>query len=46
MKIVIIGGTGPIGSQVGATLKQQGHEVLSASPRITLGQWSRPLAAV
>ena len=32
MKIVVIGGTGLIGSQVGTTLKTAGHEVLAASP--------------
>ena len=32
MKIVVIGGTGLIGSKVVAKLKQKGHEVLAASP--------------
>jgi len=32
MKIVVIGGTGLIGSQVVTTLKAAGHEVLAASP--------------
>lgn len=32
MKIVVIGGTGLIGSQVVATLKTKGHEVVAASP--------------
>ncbi|MFE1599442.1 SDR family oxidoreductase [Methylobacterium sp. ID0610] len=32
MKIVVIGGTGLIGSQVVADLKSKGHEVLAASP--------------
>src|SRR5690606_17263784 len=32
MKIVVIGGTGLIGSQVVKKLKDQGHEVLAASP--------------
>src|SRR6186997_751590 len=32
MKIVIIGGTGLIGSKVVATLKQKGHEALAAAP--------------
>jgi len=32
MKIVVIGGTGLIGSKVVATLKQKGHEVLAAAP--------------
>jgi uncharacterized protein YbjT (DUF2867 family) len=33
MKIVIIGGTGRIGSKVVATLRQGGHEVVAASPQ-------------
>jgi uncharacterized protein YbjT (DUF2867 family) len=33
MKIVVIGGTGLIGSKLVATLKQQGHETVAASPR-------------
>ena len=32
MKIVVIGGTGLIGSKLVAMLRQRGHEVLSASP--------------
>jgi uncharacterized protein YbjT (DUF2867 family) len=32
MKIVVIGGTGLIGSKVVQNLKQKGHEVLAASP--------------
>ena len=32
MKIVVIGGTGLIGSKLVATLRARGHEVLSASP--------------
>src|SRR5262245_30733073 len=32
MKIVVIGGTGLIGSKVVAKLKQKGHEVIAASP--------------
>src|SRR5918999_4512779 len=32
MKIVIIGGTGLIGSKVVARLREQGHEALPASP--------------
>ena len=32
MKIVIIGGTGLIGSKLGARLREQGHEVVAASP--------------
>jgi uncharacterized protein YbjT (DUF2867 family) len=33
MKIVVIGGTGLIGSKVVAILRQRGHEVIAASPR-------------
>lgn len=33
MKIVIIGGTGQIGSKVVARLNEQGHEAVAASPR-------------
>ena len=32
MKIVVIGGTGLIGTQLCANLRQQGHDVLAASP--------------
>jgi uncharacterized protein YbjT (DUF2867 family) len=32
MKIVIIGGSGLIGTKLGAILQQKGHEVLAASP--------------
>lgn len=32
MKIVVIGGTGLIGSKVVAKLKQKGHEVVAAAP--------------
>ena len=32
MKIVIIGGSGLIGTKLGALLKARGHEILSASP--------------
>ena len=32
MKIVVIGGTGRIGSKVVAILRQGGHEVIAASP--------------
>ena len=32
MKIVVIGGTGLIGSKVVATLKQKGHEAVAAAP--------------
>jgi uncharacterized protein YbjT (DUF2867 family) len=32
MKIVIIGGTGLIGTKLGASLRDRGHEVLAASP--------------
>ncbi|HEY3149719.1 MAG TPA: NAD-dependent epimerase/dehydratase family protein, partial [Dongiaceae bacterium] len=32
MKIVVIGGTGLIGSKVVSNLRQKGHEVIAASP--------------
>jgi predicted dinucleotide-binding enzyme len=32
MKIVIIGGMGPIGSKLAPLLRSHGHEVLQASP--------------
>ena len=32
MKIVVIGGTGLIGTKVVANLRQKGHEVIAASP--------------
>src|SRR5580704_11340420 len=32
MKIVVIGGTGLIGSKLVAKLREQGHEVVAASP--------------
>jgi nucleoside-diphosphate-sugar epimerase len=32
MKIVVIGGTGLIGSKLVSTLRAKGHEVLAASP--------------
>src|ERR687894_1985134 len=34
MKIVVIGGTGLIGSNVVARLREHGHEVVPASPRL------------
>jgi uncharacterized protein YbjT (DUF2867 family) len=34
MKIVVIGGTGLIGSKVVAILREQGHEAMPASPRL------------
>ena len=34
MKIIVIGGTGLIGSDVVATLRRHGHEVVPASPRL------------
>lgn len=33
MKIVVIGGTGLIGSKTVALLRQRGHEVVAASPQ-------------
>ena len=32
MKIVIIGGTGLIGTKLASNLRQKGHEVIAASP--------------
>ncbi|MGN6168042.1 MAG: NAD-dependent epimerase/dehydratase family protein, partial [Solirubrobacteraceae bacterium] len=32
MKIVVIGGTGLIGSKLVSRLREQGHEVVAASP--------------
>jgi len=32
MKIVVVGGTGPIGSKVASILRQKGHEIVAASP--------------
>ena len=32
MKIVVIGGTGLIGSKVVANLKRKGHEAIAAAP--------------
>jgi nucleoside-diphosphate-sugar epimerase len=34
MKIVVIGGTGLIGSKTVAILRQRGHEVVAASPNV------------
>ena len=34
MKVVVIGGTGLIGSKVVANLREHGHEALPASPRL------------
>ncbi len=33
MKIVVIGGSGLIGSKVVAKLRQEGHQVIAASPQ-------------
>src|SRR5262249_61856226 len=33
MKIVVIGGTGLIGSKTSAILRERGHEVVAASPK-------------
>src|SRR3954465_4904030 len=32
MKIVVIGGSGPLGSKVVANLRQNGHQVIAAAP--------------
>ena len=47
MKIVVIGGTGLIGSKAVAILRQGGHEVLAASPNsgVPRGR-SRPRGAI
>jgi uncharacterized protein YbjT (DUF2867 family) len=42
MKIVIIGGTGLIGSKTAAILRQSGHEVIAASPNPDCGGACRP----
>jgi uncharacterized protein YbjT (DUF2867 family) len=34
MKIVVIGGTGLIGSKVVARLRERGHEAVAASPKL------------
>ena len=34
MKVVVIGGTGLIGSKVVAGLSEQGHQAVPASPRL------------
>jgi uncharacterized protein YbjT (DUF2867 family) len=39
MKIVVIGGTGLIGSKTVAILRQGGHEVVAASPRGSRRPW-------
>jgi NAD(P)-dependent dehydrogenase (short-subunit alcohol dehydrogenase family) len=44
MKIVVIGGTGLIGSKTVAILRQSGHEVVAAAPN-TGGATPRTLAA-
>jgi uncharacterized protein YbjT (DUF2867 family) len=33
MKIIVIGGTGLIGSKTAAILRQRGHQVVAASPQ-------------
>ncbi len=38
MKIVVIGGTGLIGSKLVSKLRQLGHEVIAASPQQELIQ--------
>ena len=38
MKIVVIGGTGLIGSKVVEKLKQKGHEAIAAAPNTTRSQ--------
>jgi uncharacterized protein YbjT (DUF2867 family) len=41
MKIVVIGGTGLIGSKVVANLRQRGHEVIAASPQTGINTITR-----
>jgi nucleoside-diphosphate-sugar epimerase len=40
MKIVVIGGTGLIGSKTVAILRQGGHEAIAASPKSGIKQWT------
>ncbi len=42
MKIVVIGGTGLIGSKTVAILRQGGHEVVAASPNTGSTSPTRP----
>ena len=42
MKIVVIGGTGLIGSKTVAILRQHGHEVVAASPNSGVKYHHRP----
>jgi uncharacterized protein YbjT (DUF2867 family) len=46
MKIVVIGGTGLIGSKTVAILRQAGHEVLAASPSVADGALGPPRRGV
>ena len=41
MKILVIGGTGLIGSKVTANLRQLGHEVIAASPQTGINTITR-----
>ena len=43
MKLVIIGGTGLIGSKLVTRLRERGHEAVAASP--DRGAWLRPFRA-
>jgi nucleoside-diphosphate-sugar epimerase len=49
MKIVVIGGTGLIGSKTVAILRQGGHEVVAASPKSGIntitGEWLKEAMA-
>jgi nucleoside-diphosphate-sugar epimerase len=45
MKIVVIGGTGLIGSKTVAILRQGGHEVVAASPQSGLPSTERPFVS-
>ena len=42
MKIVVIGGTGLIGSKTVAILRQGGHEVVAASPKSGINSIASP----
>src|SRR3546814_13505532 len=45
MKIVVIGGTGLIGSKVVSNLRQEGHEVVAASPNTGVNSITREALA-
>jgi uncharacterized protein YbjT (DUF2867 family) len=45
MKVVIIGGTGLIGSKVVANLNQHGHEAIAAAPNTGVNTVTTPAAS-